>query len=270
MKMLFAIPALLLLMWMSVDPGFYGNQRTSGSGPGCGWAERDLLKVRQDSIRNDSTEAVMGYRFVLKGDFNGDGKQETLTEHYLSSMNGQESPKYGVDQDYGEMVQIAVDKDPVSLLSCDDPSIDTLQIASGGQVFGLAWAKNEGDLDGDGGDELSYVVEWADWSSLNTCHLVSFKKGAWKELFSYSIWDWQLPALPQSVTQYGLFGVMDKIAFNENDSINRLIDAELKSFRGFITPIAVNRIQVRYRNDEAMEDSAVVNLRHPKLKNDTY
>lgn len=106
---------------------------------------------------------VFGYRFVISGDFDGDGKNEKLTEHFYSQLDNKETNKfYEGLTDYDQLVDLTVKKDPVSFISSDNKHIDTLLISSGGQLLGLSYLKNEGDLNGDGTDEVSYVVDWAD------------------------------------------------------------------------------------------------------------
>jgi len=97
-----------------------------------------------------------GYRFSIRGDFNGDGKLERLTERYFSLLENSESPKYYEVESYDELVGIAITKDPLSYLECSNPEIDSLFISNSGQLFGLSHLKNVGDLNEDGGDEISY------------------------------------------------------------------------------------------------------------------
>ncbi len=210
----------------------------------------------------DSAKPIFGYRFIIQGDFNGDGKQENLVEHYISLIDNKEAPKfYNGLKDYSQQVDITIQKQPMVFALCSDNRIDTLSIDATGQLFGLSYLKNEGDLDGDGGDELSYVVDFADWSNINTCHIMSYKKNKWVDIYSFGIWDWQLPALPQSINDYGLFGTQDKIIVEKEDTINAILEQELLQFKGFIKKISTSTFQVRFRNDEASEDSVIVNFK---------
>lgn len=120
--------------------------------------------------------------------------------------------------------------------------------------------KNEGDLTGDGTDEVSYVVNWADWSNMNTWHIMSYKNKAWKELYSFPIWDWQLPDLPETFNNYGLFGLQDKVMVPEDDSVNLLIEQNMNEFKGLVKKIKNNQIQVIFKNEEASEDTMLVDL----------
>lgn len=220
---------------------------------------------------NDSlampVKPVFGYRFTLEGDFNGDGKKEKLVEHYFSRMENKEANKFYENiTEYEDFRDSIVNKRPYSFLISDNKQIDTLRITDDGYPSsGLSFIKNEGDLNGDGTDEISYVIDWADYSSCNYWHLVTYKNRKWKELFSFSIRDWQLPNLPEAVNEYGYFGVQNKIVNSTDTVVNNEIEKELNKFEGLVKKIKTNKIQVIYMNEEAEEDTATINLKHPKL-----
>lgn len=208
---------------------------------------------------------VFGYRFIISGDFDGDGKKEKLIEHFFSSLDNKETNKfYNSLSDYDQLVALTIKKKPFSFVNSDNKLIDTLHISSDEQLLGLSYLKNEGDLNGDGTDEVSYVINWADWSNLNTWHLVTYKNKKWSELFSFQIWDWQLPDLPETFNQYGLFGLEQKIINTANDTVNKRIEKELMNFKGLVKKIKTNKIQIIYRNDEAEEDTIIVDLKRLK------
>ncbi|MFM1999074.1 MAG: hypothetical protein RL204_1021 [Bacteroidota bacterium] len=220
-----------------------------------------LQSVHVKSEMPTNLKPVFGYRFVISGDFDGDGKDEKMIEHFYSGIDNKETNKfYDSLAEYDQLVTLTIAKDPISFVISENENIDTLHIAAGGQLLGLSYCKNEGDLNGDGTDEISYVVDWADWSSLNTWHIVSYKNNEWTELYSFDIWDWQLPNLPETFNDYGLFGLDNKIINTTNDSVNDLLEAQLLNFPGLVKKVGRNKIQVIYRNEEAMEDSMVVNL----------
>jgi hypothetical protein len=204
---------------------------------------------------------VMGYRFIINGDFDGDGKQEQLTEHYYSSIDHTETNKWYANIDYEDVVRLTMQKEPYTFLTSDNHTIDTFQITNAPQQSGLAFLKNEGDLNGDGTDEISYVVNWADWSSLNTWYIATYKDKKWQTLYSFPIWDWLLPDLPGTTSQYGLLGLGDKRVLNAQDSIDIQLKEELLNFEGLVKKTGDNTIRIIYRNEEAEMDSTVVNLK---------
>ena len=229
----------------------------------------DSLTPMEKTLRSVpiNVRPVFGYRFVISGDFDGDGREDTLTEHYISSLDGRETNKfYDNLEDYGQQVALTVHKQPVSFVTSNSKSIDTLLISRDFQLLGLLYLKNEGDLDGDGADELSYVVNWAAWSSVNTWYLMSYKNHKWVELYSFTIRDWQLPRLPYFSKEYGMFGVSGTSSTRENDSENKQIEKELLAFPGFVRRIKKNVIRVTYVTDAAEPDTVIVDLRQIKKK----
>ncbi|GAB2833196.1 hypothetical protein GCM10027043_38960 [Ferruginibacter profundus] len=205
---------------------------------------------------------VFGYRFIITGDFDGDGKKEKLIEHFFSGVDNKETNKfYDGLSDYDQLVALTVKKEPISFVLSDNKNIDTLNISSTSQLLGLSLLKNEGDLNGDGTDEVSYVINWADWSNLNTWHIVTCKNKKWQELYSFSIRDWQLPDLPETFTQYGLSGLENKNVALPNDTVNNRIEKEFTDFKGLVTKIKNNTIRIIFMNDEADLDTMMVNLK---------
>lgn len=208
---------------------------------------------------------VFGYRFIISGDFDGDGKKEKLVEHFFSGIDNKETNKfYDSLSDYSKLVDLTVEKKPISFAISDNRTIDTLHISSGGQLLGLSYLKNEGDLNGDGTDEISYVINWADWSNLNTWYVMTLKNHRWTKLYSFLIWDQQLPDLPDTFNQYGPFGLEQKVVATTNDTLNMQIEKEFREFKGLVKKIRTNKIQVIFRNDQAEEDTMIVDLKRLK------
>jgi hypothetical protein len=223
----------------------------------------------EETLKNipKNIKPVLGYRFILSGDFDGDGKKEKLIEHFYSLLDNKETNKfYDSLSNYNQLVALTEKKEPYSFVSSDNRRIDTLHISTDDQLLGLSYLKNEGDLNGDGTDEVSYVIDWADWSSWNTWHLVTYKNKKWTELYSFPIWDWQLPDLPETFNQYGLFGLEQKIINTTNDTVNKRIEKELLDFKGLVKKVKTNKIQVIFRNDETEEDTMIVDLKQLKSK----
>lgn len=219
------------------------------------------LKTPASHSAETSVRPIWGYRFEVEGDFDGDGKKELLTEHYISLLTNKEINKFFDLDDYDSLVAITESRKPYSFLLSTNKHLDTVVISSNTQLFGLSLLKNEGDLDGDGADELSYVVNWADWSNLNTWHILSFKKGRWREIYSFSIWDWQLPDLPESATTYGPFGTEAKQFDTTHTYKPGELPEEWKNFKGLVTKLGNGKIRIRYSNDEAEEAEKVVYLK---------
>ena len=197
------------------------------------------------TIDASSLSPVQGYRFVVSGAFAQAGRQTRLTERFLDGRTGKESPKFYRDLDYDALVALTCAKDPIVELQPDGPHVSPLVLEGIGQVFGFAYVRNEGDLDGDGRDELSYVVDYADWSALNRCVVVGYRRGRWKELASFAIHESWLPELPDFQQQFWLFGVAGRGTSPGDRRTNRRLEQRLAAFPGFLRRVAPGRIRVR-------------------------
>lgn len=207
---------------------------------GCGQAHRTPVKdttavagLEDSTVHYD--DLIATHRFIITGDFDGDGRPETLTEHFMDLETKKELRKYWVGDSMDVIFwQVAAGRS-YSFISCDNPAIDTFHFS---HSMGADYLKNEGDLDGDGTDELSYVPALADYSSLNTWHILTYKDHHWKEILDFPIWESQLP-YPSP--------------------------AKLDSFSGWVRKIKPNYVEVIYRLEDGTDnDTVIVNLKHPK------
>jgi hypothetical protein len=169
---------------------------------GCVACEQPRSPASQE-LRTASKE-IFGHRFEVLADVDGDHRPDTLREVYWSRTFDREAAKFLADADFDTLVKRAYDLRPLVMLRRSGGRLDTLDARGSG--FGLALLVNEGDLDGDGADEVGYVLDHADWSNTNTYHVLTWKKEGMRVLFTFPIWDWQLPDLPEAEREYGLIG----------------------------------------------------------------
>ncbi len=153
----------------------------------------DTTAVAQtDTVAKAPVENALGERMTLEGDFDGDGQKETLREHYVSRDNGKELSRNYPEVEYDSLVEMVIAQRPKLYLSCSNSAIKELPISEIDQLFGFLQLKNEGDLNGDGTDEISYIVNFADQSTVNHFYIYTFQNQQWKELASFEIREWQL------------------------------------------------------------------------------
>jgi hypothetical protein len=225
-------------------------------------------KATENTTSPKPLRPVFGYRFVITGNFDGSGKIDTLTEHFFSALTHKETNKFYEDADYDQLVDSGYKKKTYCFISSSNKHIESLPIETKPQ-FGLSYLKNEGDLTGDGTDDISFVVNYADWSSVNFCIIMAYKKGKWQRIFSFEIRDSQLPELPQVNELYGPFGLQDAVIDEGNYPANKLIEKRLKAFGGLIKKISNNNIRVIGSVFDAngdMHDTVFVNLKTHQMK----
>lgn len=72
----------------------------------------EVLKTIPKNIK-----PVFGYRFMLSGDFNGDGKKEKLIEHFFSGIDDKETNKfYDSLSEYEQLIALTIKKEPFSFV----------------------------------------------------------------------------------------------------------------------------------------------------------
>lgn len=162
------------------------------------------ISVQQESYGADKRKIQKVYNafpIQLLGDFEGSGKQVVLQEKYSSKVMGKEvTPTYFASLMTEEEGYLAFSKySPVSYAVFPGTAIDTLWFSKedNNPVLGLQYLYNEGDLDGDGGDELSFVCKSGADSRAAYFNIVSYKKGKWVLLHQEYIMGWMLPDLKE-------------------------------------------------------------------------
>ncbi len=179
------------------------------------------------------TKRVVG--LTVQGDFDGDGSPENWTENYLSQRT-KEPIKRDLDAAIDQLQQNIPAQEPLTTLQADQSTLNPLQISNDAYQYGLAYLKNEGDLDGDGADELSYVIDNIDQSNINKMYVVSYKNGVWKELYSFTIRESTLPIY------------------------------SIKNKERFIHKLEGDKILVKFVNEQAFEEYQIVELKKGNKK----
>ena len=132
---------------------------------------------------------VLQDRLMILGDFDGDGQQDSLRESYLNQQ-GKESVKLfdGSNQD-NQIEKVTANKGICRLLGYfGNHKSDSFLVTKDPRQTGLIWLSNEGNLDSVPGDEIAYVIDWADYSGMNTCFVMSWRpKKGWTNILSFTI-----------------------------------------------------------------------------------
>ncbi len=191
----------------------------------------DSLKIKLENFLKNA-KPILGYRFVVMGDFNGDHNTDTLYERFTDSTFQQEAPKYydspDTNFDYFDMIFVNEYLNNQSFIEWKKENTRL----SGGQL-GFHYIENCGDINLDGKDELLLVKQWPDMSNLNHAYIYTFENKCWKEIYSIPVWEWQFPPTPSASMIPGMFGDF-QVGITESDSIGKMMEDSLKAFR-FIT-----------------------------------
>ncbi|WP_370477060.1 FG-GAP repeat domain-containing protein [Tamlana flava] len=137
----------------------------------------------------------------ITGDFNGDGLEDTLYANVT----------YGLTKD--SLASI--------VLYSNEKVINSFFLTTSSKANNLHFLKNEGDLNNDGRDEISFVIDWNDSSNKNTYQIASYNDlGVWEVLYMFDILEIQISQL--SNPNLSLIEKMNsdkiKITFFDNES----------------------------------------------------
>lgn len=119
----------------------------------------------------ESAPTVTDKNSSIEGDFDGDGKQEALRLR-ITDERGTVLSKEAVQARLAENMSWVGEGE----LVCTNPLVPELVV--GGGCIGLVSLINEGDLDGDGAEEISLVKDWAT-SLIRDMEVYSLRKDAW-------------------------------------------------------------------------------------------
>jgi len=123
--------------------------------------------------------------FVL-GDFDGDKKQDTIFQHNYSKLIRTEienSPD-PLQNDWDTIVKWFNYQDADLFLTFNTNNHDTLHL---GAAKGLYCLLNIGDNNADGKDEIALVIDYLDFSEVNSCKIYSLCNKKWILLKQFSI-----------------------------------------------------------------------------------
>jgi hypothetical protein len=149
-------------------------------------------KVEQEYEEGIIYDAIV--KNVIIGDFDGDGKEDELKETLISSINNKSIDALP-QLEYDSLVTVIFNKKPILSLKSNSQSIPELKLTKKGS-FGLFYTKNEGDLNQDGRDEISVIIDWADWSACNKCIIYTLKNGKWITYAKFDVREWQISRNP--------------------------------------------------------------------------
>lgn len=166
--------------------------------------------VKDDSFERfvalSISKPVWGERRSLVGDFDGDGKMDTLLERYKSQLTGQETNKaydfagWPEGSDYLMFWQKWLDEKKLVLtLESKITGINPFEVRLGGVHTGFLYLKNVGDLNHDKHDEIVYVIDYVDFSNMNTGHMVTYKNHKWQKITTWQVAEFDFfkdPATP--------------------------------------------------------------------------
>jgi hypothetical protein len=123
--------------------------------------------------------------FVI-GDFDGDRKLDTILQHNYSGLTKKEIENSAdpFQNEWDTVVKWFYDQNADVYLTINNSKKDTLHL---GTAQGLFCLINIGDNNADGKDEVALVIEYLDFSRVNSCKIYSLCHGKWTLLKQFGV-----------------------------------------------------------------------------------
>ncbi len=118
------------------------------------------------------------------GDFNGDKKLDTLFEIHTSKNEKNGITEVPFIDDYDTMVDYYYKNSIQTSLKSSNKKIKNLDL---GTSFGVYCLINIGDNNNDKKDELALVIDYCDFSNLNSCKIYSLCNNNWTMIHHFAI-----------------------------------------------------------------------------------
>ncbi len=118
------------------------------------------------------------------GDFNGDKKLDTLFETHTSKNEKNGITEVPFIDDYDTMVDYYYKNSIQTSLKSSNKKIKNLDL---GTSFGVYCLINIGDNNNDKKDELALVIDYCDFSNLNSCKIYSLCNNNWTMIHHFAI-----------------------------------------------------------------------------------
>ncbi len=134
----------------------------------------------------DSVKLHTWKKLFVMGDFDGDGREDTIFQHNYSGLTRTEvdhSPD-PTQNAWDTVVQWFVDRDADVYLTMHKDGQDTLHV---GPAQGLYCLINIGDINADGKDEIALVIDYLDFSRVNSCKIYSLCNNRWTLLKQFGV-----------------------------------------------------------------------------------
>lgn len=140
-----------------------------------------MTKTADDKVKLHKLEKL----FVV-GDFDGDRNQDTIFQHNFSRLTQSEIEQAAdpFQNEWDTVVKWFYDQDADLYLTINKSGKDSLSL---GTAQGLYCLINIGDNNADGKDEIALVIDYLDFSRVNSCKVYSLCGDKWTLLKQFGI-----------------------------------------------------------------------------------
>ncbi|RZJ71801.1 hypothetical protein [Flavobacterium sp.] len=145
-------------------------------------------KIEKRTVASDTIKYHKIRKLSITGDFDGDGKQDVLSEHFYSNVQKREISQTAdpFQVEWETVIKWFYDQDVQHYIALDNPAKTELRL---GNTHGLLCLINIGDENRDGKDEIALVPDLLDHTRSNTCTIYSLCDGKWQTLKQFDIYE---------------------------------------------------------------------------------
>jgi hypothetical protein len=155
----------------------------------CSFIEKPNEKInsenslnKKNKLANQDSLACLKKLFVT-GDFDGDGKLDTISQNNISDITHQQIDSYPCNQ--WDSIEKYFDKIEADvILTIKNKNCDTLHLGSGSGLYCLI---NIGDNNKDKKDEIAFVVDYHNFTNISPCDIYTLCKNKWIKLKTFDI-----------------------------------------------------------------------------------
>ncbi|MES2487787.1 MAG: hypothetical protein V4581_17805 [Bacteroidota bacterium] len=123
--------------------------------------------------------------YSITGDFDGDGKQDTLNQFITDSMGNRLQYMEEIESEtWSDYVYNFADKGYRTSIAIEGKEDNLLSFK---QAQGMYCLINLGNLNKAKGDEIAIIPDAVDESRHSYCHIYSLCKGRWQRVFEFSL-----------------------------------------------------------------------------------
>ncbi len=153
----------------------------------CNTKQEHAAVAHKQIVAEETTKLAPEYQKIenqsITGDFDGDGKLDTLYQHTVSGYNKLPIDSFQTDP-WDSIESILLKADAEILLTLSHNHYDTLSLGFGGGLYSLI---NIGDNNNDQIDEIALVVNTYNFSNISVCEIFTLCKDKWIPLKEFQI-----------------------------------------------------------------------------------
>lgn len=147
---------------------------------GC---NRSKLETPIPTTQKPTQNYITPHTLSIEGDFDGDGEKEKMVS-FISDSTGKAVNRIPYGEEWSETLDYVFGNGITTKLYMEGKKSDTIKLGTSMGVYCLI---NLGDINKDKKDEIVFVIDNPDYSSVNTGRIYSLCNGKWSEIKTFGV-----------------------------------------------------------------------------------